>query len=244
MKRYFTRKEFEEERKKESKKLIKDTKLQKNAISLIEDADTYRWIHQTNWMGEPSLQLPQDLFAIQEAIFKTGPQVIIECGVCWGGTLLFCDTVSEYVQTYCRIFGVDIYIPEDLRERIEKINPSIELFNYDSLDKEWIKICERRIGNKRCMIILDSNHTHDHVYKELNVYSRFLKKGDYIVVCDTIIEDLKNPSRERPWRRGNNPRTALRQFLKENSKEFEIDEEIRNKLLISCQPDGYVRKKK
>lgn len=96
-------------------------------------------------------------------------------------------------------------------------------------------------GKKQILVALDSNHIHDHVLKELNLYSPFVTKGSYLVVFDTIIEDLPEGSfLDRPWDKGNNPKTAVHEFLKSNNR-FVIDKDIERKLLITVAPDGYLK---
>lgn len=95
------------------------------------------------------------------------------------------------------------------------------------------------------MVCLDSNHTHEHVLEELNLYSPFVSVNSYCVVFDTIVEDMPADYDWgiRPWGRGNNPKTAVWEFLKAN-KNFEINKEIDSKLLISVAPDGYLKRVK
>ncbi|SRR3990167_656262 len=238
----YTREEFEHMRKEEAKRMFLDKKLINQMSKILQKADSYHWIHQTTFAGEPSLQLPQDLFAIQEIIYKTKPTTIIEVGVCWAGTSLF---ISHLKRTGL-VIAIDKYIPEDLKKRVEnknKGNCDLCFIEGDSVSNDVLELVKKYKFGDSTFIILDSNHTHEHVYQELKLYSQFLNVGDYIVVCDTIIEDFEDDktSRERPWGKGNNPRTALQQFLKENTN-FEIDTDIQNKLLLSCQPDGYIRR--
>ena len=97
-------------------------------------------------------------------------------------------------------------------------------------------------GKQRVLVCLDSNHTHDHVLGELNAYAPLTSIGSYCVVFDTIIDDM--PSEmfpDRPWGPGDNPKTAVREYLKSHP-EFEIDKRIDHKLLISVAPDGYLRR--
>ena len=97
-------------------------------------------------------------------------------------------------------------------------------------------------NSKNIMVILDSNHTHEHVLDELNAYSSLVSKDSYCIVFDTIIEDMPEDSfSNRPWSKGNNPKTAVREFLKSHN-EFIIDENIQNKQLITVAPDGYLKK--
>lgn len=239
----YTREEFEKMRLEFAEKMAKDSKLQRDAIDVLVRADRYNWIHQTNWFGEPILQLPQDLFALQEIIFNTRPKYIIELGVAWGGILLFYSTLMQVLGGE-RVIGVDIYIPEDLKQRIYShgdISKRITLINNSSVEEKTVEQIKSIIGGSReVMVVLDSNHTHEHVLKELRLYSPLVGKGYYMICGDTVIEYMpKQEHRPRPWGPGNNPKTALDQFLKENDR-FVIDSTLGNKLLLSCNPGGYL----
>lgn len=197
------------------------------AIDLLTDGDQYMWIHQTRWLGEPCLQTPEDLFAIENIVYKHGIKNVIELGVAWGGTSLFLSSIGMDVT------GIDIYIPKDLRTRIHDKDPidgNILLIEGDTLTVEL------GMPYKNCLIILDSDHTHDHVLKELELYSPI---ADYLVVCDTIIESMPvQTHRPREWGPGNSPKTALDEFLSHH-RDWEIDPDVN--LLMSC--NSYVRRK-
>ena len=243
-KKLYTRSEFENMRTDSAKKMSQDNSLYKDALDVFVRADRYSWIHQTSWFGEPVLNLPQDMFAIQEIIFQTKPKYIIEVGVAWGGGLLFYSTLMEALGGQ-KVIGIDVYIPDDLKERLfshGKISDRLVLINQSSTDPQTINQIESIIGQSRdVLVLLDSFHTHDHVLKELKMYSPFVGKGQYMVCGDTIVEDIPTQThRVRPWGPGNNPKTALHQFLKENDR-FKIDHSIDKKLLFTNNPDGYLK---
>jgi len=238
-----TREEFEELRIKWAEEMAADGELRQKSLEVLTEADRYNWIHQTTWFGEPLLQLPQDMFALQEIIFKTRPRFIIEVGVAWGASLLFYSTLMEVLGGE-RVIAIDIYIPDDLKNRIDafgKLADRITWLNGSSIDQETFDQVKELIGDSRdVLVILDSNHTHDHVLKELNLYSQLVGKGYYLVCGDTVVEYMPEQThRPRPWGPGNNPKTALDAFLKEN-KRFEADKRIENKLLFTCNPGGYL----
>ena len=242
-KKMFTREEFEDLRRESAQGMAEDHALQEKALGVLIEADRHRWIHQTTWMGEPILNLPQDMFALQEIIFRTRPQYIIEIGVAWGGALLFFSTLME-VLGGTKIIGIDTYIPEDLKQRLSsfgRISERIELINGSSLDTSTVAQVRSIIGECRdVMVILDSYHTHNHVLAELASYSPLVGKGNYLICCDTIVDDIpEQEHRTREWGPGNNPKTAVRQFLLENPR-FGIDHALGNKLLFTCNPSGYL----
>jgi cephalosporin hydroxylase len=240
----YTRAEFEELRLASAREMEADKELQTSALSVLEAADRHRWIHQTNWFGEPVLNLPQDMFALQEIIFATRPQYIIEVGVAWGGSLLFYATLLSVLGGK-GIIGIDQYIPKDLAERLAshgRLSELITLINGSSVDRNTVaRVSDLLGGSREVLIVLDSNHTHAHVLEELRLYSPFVGAGHYVVVSDTVVENLP-PQLHRPraWGPGNNPKTALDQFLSESDR-FAVDEPLSRKLLLTCNPRGYVK---
>jgi len=239
----YTYEEFEQLRVESAARMAADSDLHQKALDVLVAADHYSWVHQANWFGEPCLQLPQDMFALQEIIFKTRPKFIIESGVAWGGSLLFYSTLMQ-VLGGGRIIGLDIYIPPDLKARLNAfgaLSERITLIEGSSTSESTIAQVKKTIGDSReVLVILDSDHSHSHVLQELQAYSPLVGEGHYLVVSDTVVEDIPPQThRPRPWGPGNNPQTALTQFLAE-SDQFIIDKRIENKLLFTCNPRGYL----
>lgn len=242
-----TRKEFEEKRIALAEKMVTTTSLQEDAFDLMHRADEYMWLHQSNFMGEPILNTAQDIMAAQEIIYKTKPKYIIEVGVAWAGMLLFYSTLMEILGGE-KIIAIDIYIPDDLKERInahEKLASRIEWIKGSSYSEEVLEQVRDIVGDcKDVMIHLDSNHTHDHVLNELKAYESFVGKDNYLICGDTIIDKFPaEVSRKREWGPGNSPMSALHEFMKGNDS-FERDLEIENKLLFTCHPEGYLKRVK
>ena len=242
----YSRKEFEELRERSAGEMAKDKGLRQESLDLLVKADRYNWIHQTSWFGEPILQLPQDMFVLQEIIFKTRPKFIIEIGVAWAGSLLFYSTLMEALGGE-RIIGVDIYIPPDLRERVKsfgRLSGRIELIEASSIELSTIdRIRKILAGSDNVLIHLDSNHTHEHVLAELKLFAPLVGPGRYLICGDTVVEDIPaQEHRPRPWGPGNNPGTALAEFLKGDDR-FEVDRQFQNRYLFTCNPDGYLRRK-
>lgn len=242
----FTREEFEEYRIQSAQAMAGDTGLRRQALEMLLAADRYSWIHQSNWFGQPVLQLPHDMFALQEIIFKTRPRFIIEIGVAWGGSLLFYSTLMEALGGE-RIIGIDIYVPDDLRARIAsygKLSERISWINASSVEQSTVDQVKAIVGDStEVLVVLDSFHTHEHVLQELRLYSPFVGKGYYLVCFDTYVEEIPEivENRPRPWGAGNNPRTAVNQFLEEDSR-FEVDKLLEAKLLLSLSPGGYLKR--
>ena len=237
---------FNQKKLKWSSSLNKDKKVKNLSKSLYVAADKHNFCYLYSWMGEPVLQTPDDILTIQELMFKTKPDIIIEVGVAWAGTLLLYESLSNYTNTK-KIIGIDIFIPEDLKKRIfaKKKTNKIKLISGDSTSETIFKKIKKMCGSyKNILIHLDSDHTKNHVLKELHLYSTLIKKNNYIIVGDTIIEHIpKQKHRKRNWSKGNNPKIALTEFLKTN-KDFQIDKKINFKQLLTNNPSGYLKKVK
>ena len=222
----------------------KDRLLQRTSLNFIRETGKYKYTYNFTWLGRPIIQFPQDIVAVQEIIWKVKPDLIIETGIAHGGSLILSASILELIGGDGRVLGIDIDIRDHNRVEIEN-NPlyrRICMIEGSSIDE---KIAEQVYAfaenGKRIMVFLDSMHTHDHVLRELELYSPLVTKGSYLVVFDTIIEDMPdNFFPNRPWGKGNNPKTAVWEFLNKNDC-FEIDKEIENKLLITVAPDGYLK---
>ncbi|MEI2738066.1 MAG: cephalosporin hydroxylase family protein [Chitinophagaceae bacterium] len=196
------------------------------------------------WMGRPIIQYPQDMIAMQEIIWAIKPDLIIETGIAHGGSLIFYASILELIGKG-EVLGIDIDIREHNRLEIEKhpMYKRIRMIQGSAISEEIIeKIKPYAADKKTVMVCLDSNHTHDHVLKELELYSPFVTIGSYLIAFDTIVEDLPaDLYNDRSWSVGDNPKTAVFEFLKANNN-FEIDKLVDNKLLVSVAPDGYLKR--
>ena len=250
-------KDFKLEVKQNIENISKAGDFKKLSLDWIKEAGNQRWSYNFHWMGRPAIQFPTDAWAMQEIIWQTKPDLIIECGVAHGGSVLYyaslmalldlSDNISkgdilETVKPKRRVLGVDIDIREHNKAEIEK-NPFyswIELKQGSSVDDDIIEwVCNFAGDYENILVILDSNHTHDHVIQELEAYANLVSVNNYCVVFDTIVEDMPAElSSNRPWGPGNNPKTAVRQFLDSN-QHFQIDKDISDKLQITVGPDGF-----
>jgi len=212
-------------------------------------------------MGRPIIQYPQDMIAMQELIWSIKPDLVIETGIAHGGSLIFsasmlaqldmCDAIQTGIsfnpkESRRKVLGIDIDIRAHNRAAIEAhpMASRIQMIQGSSIAPEIIdQVKKLAAGHSRILVCLDSNHTHEHVLAELEAYAPLCTVGSYCVVFDTIIEDLPdNMYPDRPWGPGNNPKTAVHEYLKSHP-EFEIDQSIHNKLLITVAPDGYLKRK-
>ena len=237
--------EFKKERKERIEGYGKNTELKEaaNKFNVISNRDQYSY--NFSWMGRPIIQYPQDMIMMQELIWEIKPDLIIETGIAHGGSLIFYASIMELIGKG-EILGVDIDIRDHNRKEIEAhpMFKRIKMIQGSAIDPSVIEQVKKHAeGKKTIMVSLDSNHTHEHVLEELKLYSGFTTVGSYCVVFDTIVEDLPKGSIDRPWDVGNNPKTAVFEFLKTHSN-FEIDKQIDNKLLISVAPDGYLKRTK
>ena len=210
----------------------------------MEETAKYKYSYNFTWLGSPIIQFPQDIIAMQEIIWRVKPDLIIETGIAHGGSLIFYASMLELLGSNGEVLGIDIDIRKHNRKEIENHSmfKRITMIEGSSIDKGIAKqVWDFAKEKKNVLVVLDSNHTHEHVKRELEVYSPLVSKDSYLVVFDTAIEDLQEDFfSDRPWNKGNNPKTAVWEFLKTNNR-FEIDKEIENKLLITVAPDGYLK---
>ena len=209
-----------------------------------------RYSYNFSWLGRPIIQYPQDIVAMQELIWSLQPELIVETGIAHGGSLIFSASMLE-LNAACggpadaRVVGIDIDIRAHNRSAIEAhpLARRITMLEGSSVAPEIVaEVRAMAAGRKRILVTLDSNHTHAHVLAELEAYAPMTTVGSYCVVFDTIVEDLpKALSGDRPWGPGDNPKTAMRQYLAAHP-EFEIDRTIDHKILIGVAPEGYLRR--
>ena len=234
--------------------------LSKHTSSWLATANDLKYSYHFEFLGRPIIQYPQDMVAIQEIIWSVKPDLIIETGIAHGGSLIMsasmlalldmCDAIErggsiKPRQSARKVLGIDIDIRKHNKEAIEAhpMSSRIQMIQGSSIDPKIVdKVRQVAKGYKRVMVFLDSNHSHQHVLSELESYAPLTSVGSYCVVFDTIVEDLPSDTFvDRPWGRGDNPKTAVWEYLEQN-KEFEIDKNIQNKLLITVAPDGYLKR--
>jgi cephalosporin hydroxylase len=235
---------FEQEKKENISFLAKSKELREDSLAWLTNVSLKKYSYNFSWMGRPIIQFPQDIIAMQEIIWQVKPQLIIETGIAHGGSLIFYASMLELLGNDGFVLGIDIDIRQHNRLEIEKhsMYKRIKMIEGSSTDQAVItKVHEIAKGKTPIIVVLDSMHTHDHVLDELDAYSPFVTKDSYLVVFDTVIEDMPEDFfPDRPWGRGNNPKTAVWEFLKRNDR-FAIDKDIEGKLLITVAPDGYLK---
>jgi cephalosporin hydroxylase len=226
------------------RKMHADPETSRLGVDFINRTAPYRYAYNFTWLGMPIVQLPPDLIAIQEIVWNVRPDLIVETGIAHGGSLVFHASLLELLGGDGEVVGVDIEIRPANRARIEAhpMFKRIRMLEGSSTDPAIVeKVCRVAEGRERVLVLLDSNHTHEHVRQELAAYSPLVKSGSYVIVSDTIIEDMAEDAfPDRPWGRGDNARTAVWEFMKTTDR-FTIDKEIEARLLITGSPDGYLR---
>jgi cephalosporin hydroxylase len=227
-----------------------DSALKAGARGFMLPSLTAQYSYNFSWMGRPIIQYPEDMIAMQEIIWSVQPDLIIETGIAHGGSLIFSAAMLE-LNAACggsqnaEVLGVDIDIRAHNREAIEAhpMAKRISMIQGSSIAPEIIEqVKAKAAGKQRILVCLDSNHTHEHVLAELEAYAPLTSAGSYCVVFDTVVEDIPaDMIVDRSWGPGNNPKTAVWEYLKTHA-EFEIDKRIDHKLLISVAPDGYLKR--
>ncbi|WP_440409617.1 cephalosporin hydroxylase family protein [Neorhizobium petrolearium] len=234
--------------------------LKDSAGQFMRESIASQYSYNFFWFGRPIIQYPQDMVAMQELVWSVKPDLIIETGIAHGGSLILSASLLALLEM-CeaaergeivdpskpkrKVLGIDIDIRAHNRAAIEShpMASRIEMIQGSSIASNVLDQVRAITSNyRRVLVCLDSNHTHDHVLKELELYGPLTSVGSYCVVFDTIVEDLpKELAGDRPWGPGNNPKTAVFEFLKTHP-EFEIDKAIEHKVLITVAPDGFLKR--
>lgn len=241
---------FQKEKELNIERIGRDKQIKELGLEFISSTAKYKYSYNFCWLERPIIQYPQDIMAMQEIIWDVKPDLIIETGIAHGGSIIFSASMMVLLEK-CNyidrghVVAIDIDIREHNRKEIEKhpLSPYITMIQGSSIGDTVINKVEAIAKDyKRILVSLDSNHTHEHVRAELEAYAPLVSVGSYCVVFDTVIEDMpENAFPDRPWGKGNNPKTAVWEFLKKNVN-FKIDKDIENKLLITVAPDGYLKR--
>jgi cephalosporin hydroxylase len=236
-------KQFEEERKQRIARQGTNEALNNAAGRFQEESLRSLYSYNFSWMGRPVIQYPQDLLAMQEILWEVKPDLVIETGIAHGGSLIFYASILELIG-HGEVLGIDIDIRPHQRKAIEShpMHRRIQMIEGSSTDPVVLESVRKHCADMgRILVALDSNHSFDHVYQEMEAYSPFVTKGSYLIVFDTIIEHLPDDLYpDRPWGKGDNPETAVIDFLNNNNR-FVIDKTITDKLLITVAPGGYLK---
>lgn len=241
---------FKNERTERIKKLGNDKDFKELSNKWLEESMKKSYVYNFSWLGRPIIQNPIDIVATQEIIWTVQPDLIIETGIAHGGSLILSASLLE-LNAVCggpqnaKVLGVDIDIRDHNKAEIEAhpLSKRISMIQGSSTAPEIISQVKTEADSmQRVLVMLDSNHTHEHVLAELEAYAPLTSVGSYCVVFDTFVEDVSEEVfPDRPWGPGDNPKTAVWEYLKQNT-EFEIDNQIDDKLLITVAPDGFLKR--
>ncbi len=237
--------QFQQERAADIADMSQDEQLKKMSLEWMIKADKYKYTYNFSWLGRPIIKFPNDIVFMQEIIWEVKPDLIIETGIAHGGSIIFSASMLELLGGDGQVVAVDIDIRQHNRREIEMhpMYKRIIMLEGDSTSSAIVnQIQEIAQKKSKVMVFLDSLHTHGHVLKELELYSPIVSVGSYLVLPDTFIEFFpKGYYVDRPWDVGNNPMTALREFMAKNDN-FIIDREKADKLMITEAFDGYLKK--
>jgi cephalosporin hydroxylase len=253
--------QFAQERRAQVAGYPQDAAFTAQSQAWLEASMRRKYVYNFDWLGRPIIQYPQDMVAMQELVWSTRPDLIIETGIAHGGSLVlsasllamldYCDAVQggsmlDPKASQRKVLGLDIDIRAHNRAAIEAhpMTHKIEMIQGSSISPEVIAQVQAIARNyQRVMVCLDSNHTHAHVLAELQAYAPLTSVGCYCVVFDTFVEDMPGDLfPDRPWAPGDNPKTAVHEYLKSH-RHFEIDTDIPHKLQVTVAPDGFLRRK-
>lgn len=225
------------------RRMAADAAVQSSARAFFDATAPFGYSYNWTWLGRPVIQYPQDLMALQEIVWRVRPGTIVETGVAHGGSTIFFASMLELIAGEGKVVAVDIDIRPHNRTAIEAhpMHRRIELIEGSSIDAQVVERVKARVhAGAPVMVVLDSNHTRDHVMRELELYSPLVTAGSYLVVMDTVVEYMPEDSfPDRPWGKGNNPLTAVREFLQRTDR-FAVDKDIEDKLLVTAAPSGYL----
>jgi cephalosporin hydroxylase len=252
--------QFENERASRIEGYPQDLKWKSLSNEWLIRAFEQQYMYNFSWHGRPIIQLPNDIVAMQEIIWAVKPDLIIETGIAHGGSLVmsasmlamieYCEAITEGIlidprKPKRKVLGIDIDIRSHNRAAIQAhpLASHITMIEGSSLDEDVVaKVKSFSSDFETIMVCLDSNHTHDHVAKELEAYAHLTSVDSYCVVFDTIVEDLPEDAfPNRPWAPGNNPKTAVTEFLGLNPN-FAVDASIESKLQVTVAPSGYLKR--
>lgn len=237
---------FEEWRIGSLKKQAADTEFRALSKAWMQSSVNHKYSYQFDWLGVPIIQMPGDLIVFQDIVYKTRPDLIIETGVARGGSLIFWASIQQLCGIDGKVLGIDIDIREHARQAIDGSHQKnkIQLLQGSSTDLGiFSQVKELSTKSKRVMVVLDSNHTHEHVLAELNLYADLVTTDCMLLVLDTVIEDLI-PDSDRPWGPGASPKSAAIEFMSSRYNEFVNVLDFESRAALSVAPQGYWQKRK
>jgi cephalosporin hydroxylase len=252
--------QFAQERAAHLEAYAKDAEFRTLSQQWLEASMRKKYVYNFDWLGRPVIQYPQDMWAVQELIWTVKPDLVIETGIAHGGSLILSASILAMLdyaeaaekgvslnprESQRKVIGIDIDIRAHNRAAIEAhpLAHLLHLVEGSSIAPETVaKVIDAAKGHKKVLVFLDSMHTHAHVLAELEAYAPLVSKDSYCVVFDSFVEDMPaDLFPDRPWSPGDNPKTALHEYLKTH-KEFVIDKAVEGKLMVTVAADGFLKR--
>lgn len=241
------------QRKKRVSKNAFDVELGKAIMEFTPHLIRTNFVKNFTWMGVPILQYPTDMMVMQELIYDVKPDLVIETGTAFGGSALFYASILVNIDPQASVISIDIDHRSHTRKVVNDsyLEPRIALIQSDSTNPKIKPIIEailnmiaiQRDRKPRVIVCLDSNHTADHVFKEMELYAKFVQVGGYMVVFDTAIEYfMKEQPKDRPWGPGNNPMIAVHEYMRKYPNQFVMDANLESRAVITGAPGGWLRR--
>jgi cephalosporin hydroxylase len=214
-------------------------------LAWIQQANQHRHLFRQEWLGERFFHLPGDVLAMQHLMWQVRPEVCVLTGVAAGGGPIFAASMLDLLGGEREVIAIDPVVHEYIRPRFAEHphGKRITIVEGRTTDEDvFSRVRERIAGRGPVLVVLDHDHTHAHVLRELELYSTLVTPGSYLIVLDTIMEDLPDDYfAGKRYGKGNNPGTALRAFLATNPP-FEVDHDIEDRVLMTLAPGGFLRR--
>ncbi len=233
--------EFETWRNEKLSHQIENTEFLNQSRSWMQSSVDASYSYQFDWLGVPIIQMPGDLLVFQDIVFKTRPDLIIETGVARGGSINFWASMLSLCDIEGEVLGIDIDIRPHAKQALahSRFKDSIKLIEGSSVNSEVLsQVKQLASRHEKVMVVLDSNHTHEHVLLELKSYANLVTPGCFLLVLDTVIDDLI-PYEGRDWGPGKSPKSAVLEFMDENPSMFENTPRHEARAGLSVAPYGY-----
>lgn len=210
----------------------------------LKAAAEFKLMYEHTWMGRPIIQFGDDMVMLQQLLWECKPDIFVETGIAHGGSLIYTASLFELMQNDGQVIGIDVEIREHNRKAIEAhaMFKRIQMIEGSSIADDTIAQLEKLLGEgKKICVMLDSNHSKEHVLTEMRLYSKYVSQGCYLIVQDGAQAWVSDIPRGKAEWRDDNPLAAIDIFMQEND-EFEIDHKF-TRLGITQSPSGHLRKK-
>lgn len=234
-------KEFETWRNEKLSLQMKNKEFLDQSQKWMQSSVAASYSYQFDWLGVPIIQMPGDLLVFQDIVYRTRPDLIIETGIARGGSINFWASLFNLCDIDGEVLGIDIDIRPHAKQALaqSRFKDSIKLIEGSSINSDVLdKVKQIASLHNKIMVVLDSNHTHEHVISELYSYANLVTPGNFLLVLDTVIDDLV-PYEGRDWGPGRSPKSAVLEFMNANPGMFENAPRYEARAGLSVAPFGY-----